>query len=630
MPERESASLKRPAYLAAMSLGALGVVYGDIGTSPLYALRESFEGHDLAVMQENILGVLSLVFWSLVIVVSIKYLTVVMRADNEGEGGIFALTSLVMPTTRRLPRRRRQALIMLGLFGTALLYGDGMITPAISVLSAVEGIQVATPVLDPYILPAASVILIGLFVIQRHGTGTVGRIFGPVMVVWFSVLAILGLPHILENPGVLAALNPVHAVRFFADNGLNGFLALGSVFLVVTGSEALYADMGHFGKAPIKVSWYVVVFPALVLTYFGQGAFLLDNPDGIVNPFYLMAPGWAVWPLVILATGATIIASQALISGAFSLTMQAIHLGYLPRMRVSHTSAAEPGQVYVPAVNWGLMIAAVGLVVGFRSSSALAAAYGVAVSLTMVITTLLIFVVMREAWGWSVGLTGVVVAGFLVVDLAYFGANLFKVPDGGWFPLVVGLGIFTLMTTWKKGRQLLAARLRQDHLPIERFVGSVAKTNPVRVPGTAVYMYSHPGTTPPALLANLRLNEVLHETIVILSVTTEDVPRIHRADTRAVWDLGFGFYQTVLSYGFMEHPDVPTALGDITRPGFGVDPTDTLYILGRETVLATARPGMAIWREKLFALMTRNAMSAVRFFHLPPERSLEIGVNVEI
>ncbi len=613
-----------------MSLGALGVVYGDIGTSPLYALRESFEGHDLAVMQENILGVLSLVFWSLVIVVSIKYLTVVMRADNEGEGGIFALTSLVIPTTRGLPGRRRWVLIMLGLFGTALLYGDGMITPAISVLSAVEGIQVATPVLEPYILPIASVILVGLFVIQRHGTGTVGRIFGPVMVVWFSVLAVLGLPHIFGNPNVLAALNPVHAIQFFVNNGLNGFLALGSVFLVVTGSEALYADMGHFGKAPIEASWYVIVFPTLVLTYFGQGAFLLDNPDGIANPFYLMAPGWAVWPLVIVATGATIIASQALISGAFSLTMQAIHLGYLPRMRILHTSASESGQVYVPAVNWGLMFAAVGLVVGFRSSSALAAAYGVAVSMTMVITTLLIFVVMREAWGWSVGRAGLVVGGFLVVDLAYFGANLFKIPDGGWFPLVVGIGIFTLMTTWKKGRQLLAARLRQDDLPIERFVGSVAKTSPGRVPGTAVYMYSHAGTTPPAMLANLRLNEVLHERVVVLSVTTEDVPRIHRAERSGVWDLGFGFYQVILRYGFMEYPNVPAALGDIIRSGFGIDPTDTVYVLGRETVLATVRPGMAIWREKLFALMMRNAMNAVRFFHLPPERSLEIGVNVEI
>ena len=630
MSKSEPASLKRPAYLAAMSLGALGVVYGDIGTSPLYALRESFEGRGLAVIQENILGVLSLVFWSLLIVISIKYLTVVMRADNEGEGGIFALTSLIMPHARGVPGRRRWVLIMIGLFGTALLYGDGMITPAISVLSAVEGIQVATPVLEPYVLPIASAILIGLFLIQRHGTGAVGRIFGPVMVVWFSILALLGLPHIFANPQVLAALNPVHAVWFFANNGWNGFLALGSVFLVVTGSEALYADMGHFGKAPIEMSWYVLVFPTLVLTYFGQGAFLLDNPEGIVNPFYLMAPGWAVWPLVIVATGATVIASQALISGAFSLTMQAIRLDYLPRMRILHTSSSESGQVYIPAVNWALMVAAVGLVIGFRTSSALAAAYGIAVSMTMVITTILIYVVMREVWGWSAGLAGVVGSGFLVVDLGYFGANLFKIPDGGWFPLVVGVGIFTFMTTWKKGRGLLAARMRQDGLPIERFVGSVAKNDPVRVPGTAVYMYSHPGGTPPALLANLRHNEVLHSTIVLLSVTTGDVPRVPGAARTDVWDLGLGFFQVVLKYGFMEEPHVPQALAGITRHGFGINPTDTVYVLGRETVLATARPGMAIWREKLFALMARNSMNAARFFHLPTERSIEIGVTVEI
>ncbi len=630
MSNNEAASLKRPAYLAMMSLGALGVVYGDIGTSPLYAMRESFESHGLEVMQENILGVLSLVFWSLLIVISIKYLTVVMRADNEGEGGILALTSLVMPHEREESRRHRWVLVMIGLFGTALLYGDGMITPAISVLSAVEGIEVATPVLEPYILPIASAILIGLFLIQRHGTGAVGRIFGPVMIAWFSILAILGLPHIFANLHVLEALNPIHAVWFFQNNGWNGFLALGSVFLVVTGSEALYADMGHFGKAPIEISWYVLVFPALVLTYFGQGAFLLDHPEGIANPFYLMAPGWAVWPLVIIATGATIIASQALISGAFSLTMQAVQLGYLPRLRILHTSESESGQVYIPSVNWALMIAAVGLVLGFKSSSGLAAAYGVAVAMTMVITTLLIHVVMREVWGWSSLTAGAVVAGFLVVDLAYFGANLFKVPDGGWFPLVIGVGIFTLMTTWKKGRSLVAARLQRAELPIERFVGSVAGHTPIRVPGTAIYMSSRVGTTPPALLANLRHNEMLHETVVLLSVQTRDVPRIPGAARADVWDIGLGFFQVVLKYGFMEEPDVPQALADITMKGFGVDPDDTVYVLGRETVLATARPGMMIWREKLFALMARNALNAARFFHLPTDRSLEIGVNVEI
>ena len=632
MSKTEKESVRRPAYLAMMSLGALGVVYGDIGTSPLYALRESFEAHDLAVLEENILGVLSLVFWSLFIVICLKYLTFVMRADNNGEGGILALTSLIIPgrIQARSPGGARWLFILIGLFGTALLYGDGMITPAISVLSAVEGIEVATPVLEPYILPVASVILIALFAFQRHGTGTVGRVFGPVMIGWFGVLALLGLPHIFENPHVLAALNPIHVVWFFADNGWNGFLTLGSVFLVVTGSEALYADMGHFGKSPIETSWYAAVFPALVLTYFGQGAFLLDHPDGVANPFYLMAPGWAVWPLVLIATGATVIASQALISGAFSLTMQAVQLGYLPRMRILHTSETEPGQVYIPAINWALMVAAVGLVLGFKSSSGLAAAYGVAVAMTMVITTMLLFVVMREVWGWSGALAGAVVASFLTIDLAYFGANLFKVPDGGWFPLVVGLGIFTLMTTWKKGRELLADRQLRDDLPIERFVGSLARNAPARVPGTGIYMSSRVGATPPALLANLRHNEVLHQTVVVLSVVTKDVPRVPFAARAEVWDLGSGFFQAVLNYGFMENPDVPHDLSRITRKGFGIDATETVYVLGRETVLARTEPGMAIWREHLFALMTRNATNAARFFHLPTDRTIEIGVNVEI
>jgi len=622
-------SLARPGRLAALSLGALGIVYGDIGTSPLYALRESFGGRGIAVMHENILGVLSIVFWSLLIVISVKYLTVVMRADNDGEGGILALTALIVPR-RANPGRGRWLLIMIGLFGTALLYGDGMITPAISVLSAVEGIEVATPVLSAYIVPIAVVILIGLFMIQRHGTGAVGRVFGPVMIVWFLTLALLGLPHILGNLEVLAAINPWHGVMFFVNNGWSAFLTLGSVFLVVTGSEALYADMGHFGKTPIEASWYLLVFPALVLVYFGQGAFLLGSPEGISNPFYLMAPGWAVWPLVVLATAATIIASQALISGAFSLTMQAVQLGYLPRMRILHTSETASGQVYIPAMNWTLMVAAVGLVIGFGSSSALAAAYGVAVATTMVITTVLIYVVMRERWRWAGALAMSVAGGFLIVDLAYFGANLFKIPDGGWFPLVIGLVIFTLMTTWKKGRQLLLARLRSDELPAERFVKAVTKNEPIRVPGTAVYMFSQIGMTPPALLANLRHNEVLHERVVLLSVATADTPRVHGAQRAEVEDLGAGFFRVILRYGFMEEPDVPGALASITRQGFGIDPDETVYVLGRETVLATDLPGMVMWREKLFALMARNAMNAARFFRLPSERTLEIGVNIEI
>ncbi|MFV2000040.1 MAG: potassium transporter Kup [Acidimicrobiia bacterium] len=622
-------SLKRSSRVAAMSLGALGIVYGDIGTSPLYAMRESFVGQGLQVMEENVLGVLSLIFWSLLIVISIKYLLVVMRADNEGEGGILALIALVAPR-QAAAQGRRWVLIVIGLFGTALLYGDGMITPAISVLSAVEGIHVATPVLEPYIVPISVVILIGLFLVQRHGTGAVGRVFGPVMIVWFLTLALLGIGPILENPGVFAALNPVHGVRFFAENGFKGFLALGSVFLVVTGSEALYADMGHFGKKPIQITWYGLVFPALVLVYFGQGAFLIANPEGVMNPFYHMAPDWAVWPLVLLATMATVIASQALISGAFSLTSQAVQLGYLPRIRIFHTSATESGQVYIPAVNWLLMVAAVGLVVGFGSSSALAGAYGVAVSTTMVVTTVLIFVIMRERWKWATPAAVSFSAAFLIVDLAYFASNLFKIPEGGWFPILIAAVIFTAMTTWKKGRQLLAARLHAGALSLERFIGSLDERGIVRVPGTAIYMFSRSGATPPALLANMRHNEVLHERVAVLSVLTMAEPRVPVSRRADVWSLGNGFFQIVLRYGFMERPNVPEGLMSIIRSDFGFNPDDTVWILGRETVLASKRPGMMLWREKLFGLMARNATPPSRYFHLPPERSLEIGIHVEI
>jgi KUP system potassium uptake protein len=622
-------SVKRPAYLAATSLAALGVVYGDIGTSPLYAIRESFVAHDVAVVEESVLGVLSLIFWSLLIVISTKYLLVVMRADNDGEGGILALTALVDPR-KPSTKRGRWLLIMVGLFGTALLYGDGMITPAISVLSAIEGLEIATPALEHYVIPISVIILVGLFSIQRHGTHAVGRVFGPVMIVWFLTLATLGLSHVIGNPGVLAALNPVHGVRFFVDNGFNGFLALGSVFLVVTGSEALYADMGHFGKKPIEITWYGLVFPALVLTYFGQGAFIIENPEGVRNPFYLMAPDWAVWPLVIIATLATIIASQALISGAFSLTAQAVQLGYLPRTRIFHTSATEAGQVYIPTVNWLLMVAAVGLVIGFKTSGALAAAYGIAVSTTMVVTTVLIFVVMRERWKWAIPAAVSLTAAFLVVDTAYFAANLFKIPDGGWFPIVIAAAIFTGMTTWKKGRQLLGERMRAGALPLERFVDSVRDSETVRVAGTAIYMFSRPGSTPPALLAIIRHNDVLHETIVVVSVLTTSEPRVPVAGRADVVALGDGFYQITLKYGFMEEPNVPDALLGIIRSDFGFDPNDTVWVLGRETVLASPQPGMMLWREKLFAAMARNATPATRYFHLPVERSLEVGVQVEI
>jgi len=617
-------------YLLVMSVGALGVVYGDIGTSPLYAFRESFHvAEGLAVDRAGVFGVLSIMFWALVLVVSVKYLIFVMRADNHGEGGILALTALIVPRRQAPTTGLRWALILLGLFGTALLYGDGMITPAISVLSAVEGLEVAAPGLAPYVVPIAVVILIALFSIQRAGTATVGAIFGPVMIVWFTVLAGLGGYHVLQDPGILAAVNPAHAARFIVESPRLAFLALGAIFLVVTGSEALYADMGHFGKRPIRFGWYTVVFPALLLNYFGQGAMLIATPENIDNPFFRMPPGWAVLPLVVLATMATVIASQALISGAYSLTMQAVQLGYLPRFDIDHTSPREIGQVYIATVNWGLMVACVGLVLAFRSSSNLAAAYGVAVTATMLITTALLYHVMKERWNWSPLLAGLLTAAFLVVDLAFFAANIVKVPAGGWFPLVVGAAIFTAMTTWKIGRRRLTARLRRGELPIERFIGSIAAHPQLRVPGTAVYLFPDPGVTPPALLANLRHNEIIHATVVLVAVQTSSVPRVPQARRATVHHLGDGFSQVVLHYGFMDEPDVPRALANIVDPEFGFDPSDATYLVGRETIITTGR-GIARARTALYALMHRNSSSAVHYFSLPPGQVIEIGTQVSL
>jgi len=629
----EGTSERSTTARAALALGALGIVYGDIGTSPLYAMRESFEGHNIAVIQENILGVLSLIFWSLMIVISIKYVVFVMRADNNGEGGILALTSLIRPAgedSGKGSKRARWLLVLIGLFGTALLYGDGMITPAISVLSAVEGIHIATPALEPYAVPVAIVILIALFAIQRHGTGTIGSLFGPIMVVWFTTLAALGIGHMFDEPGVFAAINPVHAITYFSNNGIAGFLSLGSIFLVVTGSEALYADMGHFGKRPIQTGWFAVVLPALTLHYFGQGALLIDHPSAIDNPFYRMAPSWALWPLLILATVATVIASQALISGAFSLTMQAVQLGYLPRTRILHTSETESGQVYIPTVNWMLMIACVALVAGFQSSSGLAAAYGIAVAMTMVITTVLFFTVTRDRWSWSLARAGTVAGLILLVDLAYFGANIFKIPHGGWVPIVIGLAIFTVMTTWKRGRELLSFRLHLGRLSLQRFVENIKASNPQRVPGEAIYMARIGGSAPPALLANFRHSETLREDVVVVTVRIESIPRVPGARRADVEDLGEGFHLVHLTYGYMEEPDVPEALRNIVTKGFGIDTSTASYVLGRETVLATDMPGMAIWRERLFSLMSRNASNAALYFKLPPDQCLEIGVQIEI
>jgi KUP system potassium uptake protein len=634
-PGHASANHEVPSRVAdartvALSVGALGVVFGDIGTNPLFAVREAFtgHGHEMAVTEANVLGLMSLAFWSLVVVICVKYLTFVMRADNHGEGGILALTALLTPRkqpTRGLP----WVIVLVGLLGAALLYGDGVITPAISVLAAVEGTEIAAPDLDRIVVPLAVGILVVLFMFQRKGTGTIGRVFGPVMIVWFSVIGLLGALQIVKTPEVLRAIWPGYAVSYFADNGMTGFRSLGAVILVVVGGEALYADMGHFGRRPITIAWYALVLPSLFLVYFGQGALLLDDPADIDNPFYRLSPGWALYPLVVLATFATVIASQALISGAFSLTQQAVQLGYSPRVRITHTSATERGQIYIGAVNWVLMATCIGLVIGFQKSENLAAAYGFSVVTLMVVTTTVFYVVARRRFGWSASRAGVLCGLFLAVDLAFFGAAVFKIPDGGWFPLVVAILIFTLMSTWRTGRRLVAERLLRGGLPVERFVASLAESPPVRAPGAGAYLYSQPGITPPALLANLRHNDALHETVLVISVVTAETPRVHPLRRAEHTDLGHGFHQVVLHYGFMEHQDVPAGLA-AAGSELGVD-LDTLpYFLGRESLRVTARPGMARWREHLYALMSRNATSAATYFRLPLDRTIELGLPVEL
>jgi KUP system potassium uptake protein len=616
-------------------LTALGVVYGDIGTSPLYAMRECFFGsHPVPPTYENVLGVLSLIIYALVLVISIKYVAIVMRADNQGEGGILALTALV-PGLRR-PRgistrlaEGRPILIALGIFGTALLYGDGMITPAISVLSAVEGLEVATPLFQPYVVPLTVAILIGLFLIQRYGTHRVGGLFGPIVIVWFTTIAALGIGWIVQEPVVLTAFDPRHAVTFFEGNGLTGFAVLGAVFLVVTGGEALYADMGHFGKQPIRLAWFALVLPALLLNYLGQGALLLENKTA-THPFFEMAPTWALLPLVVIATIAAVIASQALISGAFSITRQAMQLGLAPRLDVEHTSAQEIGQIYVPQVNWALMCATVFIVIGFGSSSDLAAAYGIAVTLTMVITVLLLYVVMTERWAWPKPIAVSIMALFLVIDLAFFGANALKVLQGGWVTLAVALAIFILMTTWKTGRRLVAERLTARAISLDDFMATVQAVQPVRVPGTAVFMTAQPTGTPPALAHNLRYNKVLHEHVIVLTVATGQVPHVPIAERLSVQPLGHSMFNVRVQYGFMEDPNVPEALLQAREQGLHVDLDDTTYFLGRETIIIARSQGMAVWREKLFVLMARNAVRATAFFRLPPERVVELGVQVEV
>jgi KUP system potassium uptake protein len=618
-----------PRPLFPLTLTAIGVVYGDIGTSPLYALRECFFGsHPVPPTHANVLGVLSLIIYSLLLVIAVKYIAIVMRADNQGEGGILALTALLPQRSGNGPKW--PLLVLMGIFGAALLYGDGMITPAITVLGAVEGLKVATPLFEPFVVPATVGILIGVFAIQRQGTDRVGRLFGPVMVIWFVAIAILGVSWIPRAPVVLTAWDPRHAVAFFQENRLHGFAVLGAVFLVVTGGEALYADMGHFGKRPIRVAWFGLVLPALLLNYFGQGALLLTNAGAIHQPFFLLAPPWALFPLVALATAAAIIASQALISGAFSLTRQAIQLGYCPRLDIAHTSSDEIGQVYVPQVNWALMVSTILIVIGFGSSTALAAAYGIAVTLTMLITTVLLYVVAIDRWHWPPVVAVMVTGLFLSVDLAFFGANVMKIVYGGWLPLVIGAALFALMTTWKTGRGIVAGRLSARAIPLEAFMASIAARPPIRVPGTAVFMTAQPRGTPPALAHNLRYNKVLHEHVIILMVTTRPIPHVPAEERFTIRDHGQGVSELTVRYGFVEDPDVPAMLVVAREQGLGIDEQDVTYFLGRETLIATQTPGMALWRERLFVLMAQNAVRATAFFRLPAERVVELGVQVEL
>jgi KUP system potassium uptake protein len=617
----------------ALTVGALGIVYGDIGTSPLYALRACFFGtYPIGATHANVLGVLSLIFWSLVLVISVKYLLFVMRADNRGEGGILALLALLDPL-RGNRGMRGAALVVLGIFGAALLYGDGMITPAISVLSAVEGLEVAAPHLGGYVLPVTIGILVALFAFQHRGTGGIGSVFGPVMVLWFVTLAIMGVLGIVQTPQVLAAVNPAHALSFFARNGLVGYLVLGAVFLVVTGGEALYADMGHFGCAPIRFGWFGLVLPSLLLNYFGQGATILAHPNEAVHPFYNLVPQWGIYPMIALATVVTVIASQAVISGAFSLTRQAILMGYSPRLNVIQTSSEEIGQIYIPSVNWALMIATVSLVLGFESSTRLTAAYGMAVSTTMVITTSLAFLVMWKRWRWHPLPAAAISGVFLVVDLAFFGANLFKIAEGGWLPLAVAVGVLFLMSTWNRGRQLLMERVQDRSAPLDLLVADISRHGITRIPGTAVFLTRPNPGAPGALLHHLKINQVLHENVIILTTLTEEVPRVSTADRLEIQDLGGGFYRAFAHYGFMQAPNVPVIMRLCRDFGLipNVDPDTTAYYLGHATLIpSTAKGGMALWRKRLFTFMARNAQPPAPFFQLPPGRAVELGAQVEV
>ena len=615
--------------LYALTLGAVGIVYGDIGTSPLYALKEVFASGHVPLSPGNIYGVLSMIFWTLTIVVSLKYVTLILRADNNGEGGLIAMLALASTAVAHRPALRRR-LLLLGIFGTAIFFGDGVITPAISVLSAVEGLEVAAPALDAFVVPLTLIVLTILFVVQRHGTAGIGTYFGPVMVLWFVAMTTLGLVHIVDNPSVLWALSPHHALSFIAAHTHIAFVALASVVLCVTGAEALYADMGHFGKGPIRRAWFMLVMPALVINYFGQGAMLLVEPERSNNPFFEMAPTWALYPLIALATCATVIASQALITAAFSVTKQAIQLGYLPRMRITHTSVRETGQIYVPFINWSLYTCIFVAVVLFGSSGKLAAAYGITVTIDMLITTTMTFFVIRYGWKYPWTLSIAVTGFFFVVDFTFFAGNVLKVLDGGWFPLLLGGAMFTLMMTWKQGRILIAESLRDDAIDLRGFLESVFISPPTRVAGTAVFLVSEPGLTPNAMLHNLKHNKVLHETNLFVHVRHHEVPWIGFDKRCEIEPLGHDCWQVSLHFGFKNDPDVPEALALLRGRGVQLDDMDTSYFLSRDIVMPTLGKGMAMWREKLFASMYRNASAAADFLNLPTNRVVELGSKVEI
>jgi KUP system potassium uptake protein len=621
--------------LTKLAIGAIGIVFGDIGTSPIYAFRETFAGHHvLRVDQMHVYGVLSLIFWSMMIIVTLKYVTIIMRADNKGEGGSLALLALI---NRQIGDKKKwtAGIVLLGVFATALFYGDSMITPAVSVLSAVEGFTTVSPFMEPFVVPIAVAILVGLFAIQSHGTARVGALFGPIMLLYFLTIAVLGVTHIFDRPQViLAMLNPWHFIQFFMAEPVRAFIALGSVVLAVTGAEALYADMGHFGRKPIRVSWLYFVLPALLLNYMGQGAMLMsltpaEAMETVKNPFFYLAPEMLRLPLVLLATAAAIIASQAVISGAFSVTQQAIQLGFVPRLRIAHTSESAAGQIYIPVVNWALMIMVILLVIMFGSSSNLAAAYGIAVTGAMLIDAVLISVVLLQLWNWNRYVSIALLALFFTVDGLYLTANLLKIPAGGWFPLLIGAIAFTLLTTWAKGRQLLLARMDEASLPMEIFIKSAA-TSATRVPGTAVFMTSSSSGVPHALLHNLKHNKVLHERVILLTVKIQDVPYVPEAKRVEAMEYGSGFYRMIIHYGFMEEVNIPSVLQSTKDCGPTCKMMDTSFFLARQTLIASARPGMAIWREKLFSWMLRNAESAMEFFKLPTNRVVELGSQVEI